>query len=60
MRAPARVPHEMITESFHHMPSGRSLIIRADVTNVSAMETTEVIHTRLVSGFSKSISAALE
>src|SRR5579864_1570612 len=59
--APARVPQEMIAESFHHnvespLRSGR---ISLETTNVRAIETIEVSHTSEVRGASKFISSAL-
>src|SRR5688500_20200752 len=58
--AAASVPHEMITDSFHHSPgatASRWPRIRYDTTKVTAIDSSEVIHTRLVSGASKSIFA---
>jgi hypothetical protein len=54
MIAPARVPHEMMSESFHQsVPSPRSGISMFETTNVAASETSEVIQTSQVSGCSK-------
>ena len=59
MSAPASVPQEMMTESFHQvLPSPRFGMSRYEVMNVSAIETIEVIQTSEVSGASKSISSA--
>src|SRR5579885_3417925 len=55
MMAPASVPQEMMTESFHHCvesPPSSGMISR-ELRNVSAMETNDVIHTSEVSGASK-------
>src|SRR5256885_1485538 len=49
------VPHEMIDDSFHHNPEPRSASIQRDTRKVTMIESTEVIHTRLVSGSSKLI-----
>src|SRR5215831_7370116 len=64
MIAPASVPQVMIVESFHHivgspgcagspgiLPSAG--IRKRDTPNVSATDTSDVSHTRLVSGCSK-------
>ena len=60
MRAPARVPHEMMTVSFHHMvPSPMPPSIHHVVRVVSRIDIAEVIHTRLDRGFSKSNSSTL-
>src|SRR5690349_3842367 len=55
MRAPARVPHEMIIESFHHsvVSPPKLGMMSLDTKNVSTMETTELIQTSQVSGDSK-------
>ena len=58
MRAPASVPQLTMSDSFHHRPSGSPPIRSAEVANVMAMHTTEVIHTSDVNGASKSISRA--
>src|SRR5437762_1513386 len=61
MMAPARVPHVMIVESFHHsvgLPPIFGISTR-DTRYVIATETTEVSHTSRVSGASKFIFAAL-
>src|SRR5580698_3738138 len=59
--APASVPQEMIEASFHHsVPSPlRSGTMIEEMKYVSAIDTTEVIHTSEVSGCSKFISFAL-
>src|SRR5215510_12923080 len=61
MIAPARVPQEMMVESFHHkvVSPPRSGMISLDTMKVSAMETNDVIHTSEVSGASKFMSSAL-
>ena len=57
MRAPAKVPQEMMMDSFHHIvPSPIEPSIHRVVRTVSRIDITEVIHTRELSGFSKSIS----
>src|SRR4051812_29290205 len=64
MTAPAKVPHEMIAESFHHMPWAAGIacavsddspwpIRKYDTRNVRPTETIEVSHTSWVSGCSK-------
>src|SRR5690349_6441110 len=55
INAAARVPHEMMVESFHHSPAPRSASIQRDTAKVTRIEMIEVSHTRLVSGASKSI-----
>src|SRR5262249_44247321 len=56
MIAPASVPQLMMAESFHQsVPSPRPAISTYDTTNVSAIDTSEVSHTRNVSGCSKFI-----
>src|SRR2546428_12680285 len=55
IRAAASVPQEMMVESFHHRLGPRSLNIQRETANVTAIESREVVHTRLVSGASKSI-----
>src|SRR5262245_58429218 len=59
--APAAVPHEMMIDSFHHSEASplRVGTIRYETTKVRMIETTEVMMTRLVSGFSKFIVSAL-
>src|SRR5437016_6017495 len=55
MTAPARVPQEMIKDSFHHnvsLPS-TSGIISLETMKVATIEKIEVIHTSDVSGASK-------
>src|SRR5512139_3668975 len=63
MIAPASVPHEMITDSFHHRPCGSvdgpCPISAYETANVRPTETSEVSHTSTVSGCSKFIFAAL-
>src|SRR5262249_52819859 len=61
MMAPARVPQEMIMESFHHSVASppRSGMISLETTKVRMIETNEVIHTREVSGASKFMSSEL-
>ena len=59
MIAPARVPQEMMEDSFHHsVPSPRVGIIRYETMKVRPMEMMEVIQTSEVKGVSKSISSA--
>src|SRR5258706_843950 len=53
--AAASVQHEMMVESLHHSPDPSSATIQRDTTNVTEIDRSEVIHTRLVSGASKSI-----
>ena len=55
--AAASVPHEMMVESFHHRPvgRGRASIQPFDAAKVTTIDSSEVSHTRLVSGASKSI-----
>src|SRR5262245_30936391 len=56
--AAASVPQEMITDSFHHRPgatASRWPRMSFDTANVTTIDRSEVIHTRLVSGASKSI-----
>src|ERR1700720_2664743 len=54
MMAPASVPQEIMVASFHHCEESppRVGMIRQETKNVKAMETTEVIQTREVSGAS--------
>ena len=60
MRAPARVPQEMMMDSFHHIvPSPIEPSIHQVVRTVSRIDMTEVIQTKELSGFSKSISGTL-
>src|ERR1043165_8222026 len=61
MIAPAAVPQVMMSESFHHQESSPAKIGKRilDATNVRATEMTLVRTTRLVSGCSKFILAAL-
>ena len=59
MSAPASVPQDTISESFHQRPSPRPPISASEVRNVVTMHTVDVIHTREVRGRSKSISVAL-
>src|SRR5512143_78641 len=60
MTAPASVPQLMIAESFHQsVPSPRPPISTYDTTNVSAIEMSDVSHTRNVSGCSKFILSAV-
>src|SRR5688572_27519464 len=57
MIAPASVPQVITVDSFHHIvPSPRSGISRYDTTYVMTTDTTEVSHTRIVSGVSKFIT----
>ena len=59
MMAPASVPQVITDESFHQsVPSPRFGMSRYDATYVITTETSEVSHTRLVSGASKFIRAA--
>jgi hypothetical protein len=53
IRAPASVPHEMITESFHHIPSAIFESMASETMNVTMIDTIEVSHTRTVKGASK-------
>src|SRR5436309_6360684 len=53
IRAAASVPQEMMLESFHHKPLPRSASIQRDTTKVTKIESSEAVHTRLVSGASK-------
>src|SRR5215470_8408798 len=58
MMAPARVPHVMTVESFHHRdPSPRSPMRSHDTIYVMATEMREVTHTSEVRGASKFIFA---
>src|SRR3954471_12480590 len=52
---PARVPHEIISESFHHKVSlpPKVGIINFETMKVAMMEKIEVIHTSDVKGISK-------
>src|SRR5207237_7415428 len=61
MMAPASVPQEMIVASFHHCVASppSAGIMRAEITYVSAIDTSEVIQTSDVKGASKFISFAL-
>src|SRR5215475_4050720 len=60
MMAPARVPQEMIMESFHHSePSPRPGMISRETMKVRMIETNEVIQTSEVRGASKFISSEL-
>src|SRR5207245_9821879 len=61
MIAPASVPQEMIVASFHHceVSPPRLGMITEETTSVSAIETTEVIHTRQVSGAPKFLRSSL-
>src|SRR4051812_43053348 len=56
MIAPASVPHEMISDSFHHRPFGSVAspwpINAYDSANVRPTETSDVNHTSWVSGCS--------
>src|SRR5262245_61878720 len=53
--AAASVPHEMITDSVNHRLPPRLPISHFEATNVTPIESSEQIHTRLVSGASKLI-----
>ena len=53
--AAASVPQEMMVESFHHIPAPRPSSIQRETRKVTTIESSEVVHTRLVSGASKSI-----
>src|SRR5262245_66505004 len=55
MMAAARVPHEMMTESFHHSPPPSEYRMAWDTPKVTTIESSDVIHTSEVSGASKSI-----
>src|SRR6266498_1211995 len=64
MIAPASVPQEMMSDSFHHRlslspPAPRRGTSRYDTMNVIATDTSEVTHTSCVSGASKCILSAL-
>src|SRR2546425_279084 len=54
MIAPARVPHVITSDSFHHRVGSPPMlgISRRDARNVSATETSEVSQTSVVSGAS--------
>src|SRR5690349_15444510 len=58
--APASVPQVMTVESFHHSVGSplRLGIMRYDTRYVRAIDTSEVSHTSVVSGASKSILSA--
>src|SRR5919106_122343 len=59
MMAPARVPHVMTVDSFHHSDPSPRLPTRAyDAAYVMTTETMDVSHTREVSGASKFILVA--
>src|SRR5947209_5024032 len=62
MIAPASVPHEMIVDSFHHRPScshdSPEPSRKYDTAKVRPIDTSEVSHTRVVSGCSKFILSA--
>src|SRR4051812_8711549 len=53
IKAPAKVPHEIIKDSFHQMPSGKKPIIEKETAKVTPIEISEVSHTKLVNGASK-------
>src|SRR5580765_5009650 len=54
--AAAIVPHEMITDSVNHrLPNAASGSSAREAANVTAMDSSEHTHTRLVSGASKLI-----
>src|SRR4051812_507810 len=57
MMAPASVPHVMMEASLHHivLSPPRFGMSRYDAAYVRTTETIDVSHTRLVSGFSKSM-----
>ncbi len=55
IRAAASVPQEMMVESFHHIPAPRFASIQFETRKVTTIDSNEVVHTRLVSGASKSI-----
>src|SRR6516164_5386082 len=59
--APARVPQEIMQDSFHHnvVSPPNSGMISLETTKVRMMETKEVIQTSEVSGVSKFMSSAL-
>src|SRR5947209_4783292 len=61
MTAPASVPQEMMSASFHHSEVSpfSSGIMNFEMMNVRMMETIEVSHTSEVSGASKFIFEAL-
>src|SRR5213075_77638 len=60
MTAPASVPQVITSDSFHQrVPSPSAGISRYDAMKVSATETSEVIQTSEVSGFSKFIFDAV-
>src|SRR6185503_18736012 len=46
--AAASVPHEMMIDSFHHKPAARWPMITYEAPNVTAIDSNDVIHTRLV------------
>src|SRR5215470_3228996 len=55
MMAAAKVPHEMMTESFHHNPPPSEYRMAWETPKVTTIESSDVIHTSEVSGASKSI-----
>src|SRR6516165_2528867 len=57
INAAARVPHEMMLESLHHRPAPSGPSIQLDTTKVTTIDSSEVVHTRLVSGASNSIES---
>src|SRR3954470_18423835 len=60
MIAPARVPHVMTADSFHHnVPSPRSGIMIFETMNVSTTDRIDVSQTRNVNGASKFILSAI-
>src|SRR5262245_27404753 len=60
MIAPASVPHEMMSESFHQsVPSPSVGMSRYETMKVAAIEMNEVSHTSTVSGVSKLNAGAL-
>src|SRR3954469_19542667 len=52
--AAAMVPQLMIIESFHQRPSAISPIMTLETAKVTAIDKSEVSHTRVVRGISKS------
>src|SRR5215213_7708900 len=59
MIAPARVPHVITVDNFHHIvPSPSSGMSRYETRYVISTDTADVSHTRIVRGVSKFITVA--
>lgn len=58
IRAPAMVPQDRISDSFHHRPPSRPLISSPETAKVEATQMIDVIHTSDVRGASKFMSWA--